>query len=262
MTVRMALLVFLVWGRMCCRAGLPWAPSEGQGRTAPAARDGCRLGRWGCSQGCPGLSCRAAPAALRALCQGRGSASCPEQQSSCVPWQPAQPSARGLGALSPLLGRQSSTRDEGHLSCHCPFPADQGLRATVLHCCCLRGAGQGWAGKGFSSGLGCLSPCLAQLLLALLTGSLAMAVAAAGSGAALGAPPVQGEHSNEVSQLPLPWAALGRAGWQAGNEMTLLKQFHGQDPCCVLGVSIQAGSCLPGDTGGQECPWPAVGLRL
>ena len=41
-TVRMALLPFLLWGRMCCRAGLPWAPSEGQDRVAPAARDGCR----------------------------------------------------------------------------------------------------------------------------------------------------------------------------------------------------------------------------
>ena len=38
----------------------------------------------GCSQGCPGLSCRAAPAALRALGQPRACATCQGQLSACL----------------------------------------------------------------------------------------------------------------------------------------------------------------------------------
>ena len=41
---------------MCCRVGQPWAPTEGQGRMAPAARDGCRAEAGTAAraaQGCP-----------------------------------------------------------------------------------------------------------------------------------------------------------------------------------------------------------------
>ena len=71
MAVRKTLLMFLVWGGMCCcRMGLPWALSEGQGRMAPAAR--ARGRGW------------AAPAVFRALGQPRACATCQGQLSACL----------------------------------------------------------------------------------------------------------------------------------------------------------------------------------
>ena len=59
------------------------APSEAQGMRLPSPRDGCRMRRWVCSQGCPGLCFRAG-----SLCPvhvpGQDSAACQGQRSACL----------------------------------------------------------------------------------------------------------------------------------------------------------------------------------
>ena len=78
----------------------------------------------------------------------------------------------------------------------------------------------------------CLSPGLAQMLLALQTGSLAIGVSAAGSGADLVGPPVQTcPLAWRCPSFPLTDDAVGNAVCEAGGGADALSRaFHDQDP--------------------------------
>ena len=78
------------------QSGAALGTGRGTGQDGSCCQGRLQAVKVGSSQGCPGLSCRAAPAALRALCQARASATCQGQLSACL----GAPHGRCRGAVA------------------------------------------------------------------------------------------------------------------------------------------------------------------